>query len=84
MTEASRAFLDVQLNLTEKGLRKMMEMAKSYRHALLNADVLDTFKVPSQSAMPSSCAYESVHDITALRRHDAGFRASAATQCAQL
>ena len=47
MTEASRAFLDVQLNLTEKGLRKMMEMSKSYRHALLNADVLDTFKVPS-------------------------------------
>lgn len=36
-----------QLNLTEKGLRKMMEMSKSYRHALLNADVLDTFKVPS-------------------------------------
>ena len=24
----------------------MMEMSKSYRHALLNADVLDTFKVP--------------------------------------
>ncbi len=37
----------MQLNLTEKGLRKMMEMGKSYRHALLNADVLDTFKVPS-------------------------------------
>ena len=35
----------MQLNLTEKGLRKMMEMSKSYRHALLNADVLDTFKV---------------------------------------
>ena len=35
----------LQLNLTEKGLRKMMEMSKSYRHALLNADVLETFKV---------------------------------------
>ena len=39
----------MQLNLTEKGLRKIMEMAKSYRHALLSADVLDTFKVPSLS-----------------------------------
>lgn len=37
---------DLQLNLTEKGLRKMLDMSKSYRHALLNADVLDTFKVP--------------------------------------
>lgn len=43
LTVEQKNFL--QLNLTEKGLRKMMEMSKSYRHALLNADVLETFKV---------------------------------------
>ena len=34
----------VQLNFTEKGLRKMMEMAKSFRHALASPETLDTFK----------------------------------------
>ncbi len=34
-----------QLNFTEKGLRKMMEMSKSYKHALVKEEVLDTFKV---------------------------------------
>ena len=35
----------VQLNFTEKGLRKLMEMAKAYRHALASPETLDTFKV---------------------------------------
>ena len=34
-----------QLNFTEKGLRKMMEMSKSYRQSLGCEEVLDTFKV---------------------------------------
>ena len=42
----------LQLSLTEKGLRKMMEMSKSYRHALLDSDVLDLFKVTGR---PPSC-----------------------------
>lgn len=37
----------VQLNFTEKGLRKMMEMSKSYRQSLGCEEVLDTFKVRS-------------------------------------
>lgn len=43
----------LQLNLTEKGLRKVMEMSKSYRHALFNADVLETFKVILSSLLQS-------------------------------
>lgn len=41
----------LQLSLTEKGLRKMMEMSKSYRHALLDSDVLDLFKVSERHAL---------------------------------
>ncbi len=37
----------VQLNFTEKGLRKMMEMGKSIRQSLACEEVLDTFKVRS-------------------------------------
>ena len=48
----------LQLSLTEKGLRKMMEMSKSYRHALLDIDVLDLFKV--------SAAHPPSHIISSL------------------
>ena len=54
----------LQLSLTEKGLRKMMEMSKSYCHALLNADVLETFKVLLSSLLQSKkvvCAQSPVH-----------------------
>lgn len=46
----------LQLNFTEKGLRKMMEMSKSYRHTLVNEEVLDTFKVHSMPSLQCSCA----------------------------
>ena len=42
--------MHLQLSLTEKGLRKMMEMSKSYRHALLDSNVLDLFKVSEHPA----------------------------------
>jgi hypothetical protein len=42
-----------QLNFTEKGLRKMMEMAKSFRHALANPETLDTFKARAAAASAS-------------------------------
>ncbi|CAL8472231.1 g11773 [Coccomyxa elongata] len=38
------AFCLTQLNFTEKGLRKMMEMSKSYRQSLGCEEILDTFK----------------------------------------
>jgi len=64
-----------QLNLTEKGLRKMMEMSKSYRHALLNADVLDTFKVPSLFARPC------IQDIAQRKSHTTAAIPVAVTCC---
>ena len=35
----------VQLNYTEKGVRKMAELLKTYRMALADDQVLDCFKV---------------------------------------
>lgn len=44
-SEVISVMCNAQLNFTEKGLRKMMEMSKSYRQSLGCEEVLDTFKV---------------------------------------
>lgn len=42
---ADRIFGFVQLGYSEKGYRKMAELLKTYRHALVDEEVLSTFKV---------------------------------------